>query len=407
MPTINSRILDQILGIPNTKITKVEQNETEIHFYLEFTNESTTCPNCGAECDIVHEEKETKTIRDMQVVGRKCFLHFTHRRFKCSKCNKTFMERLEWVDPYERLTQRYAKWLSDYGLKIDVKNLSKIEKIGYSTVERVVKNNNYTHLFPDKKDFPINAGMDEFSQKKGRGNFCVLIANNDTKKPFDILPSRDEAILENYFSSIPEEVREKNKSFTIDMWKIFIKQIKKYFPNSEIIIDRFHVMKCLNKCIDKTRRRLQKLIAKDRSKKLKDLRWVILKNNEDLTNEEKEKLKFAFECSQGIKEMYELKEGVRAVFQKKISKEKARKKMRKLLDEAKEINDKSIKSFIKTYNSFEDYILNYFDERKSNGLVEGINNKIKLIKRMAYGMPNFINFSGRILATFSCNYSQI
>lgn len=407
MKTTNSGVLEQILAIPHARIIEVKQNETEIHFYLEFTNESSTCPNCGAKCDIIHEKKETKTIRDMQVFGKKCFLHFIHRRFKCSKCNKTFMERLDWIDPYERLTQRYARWLSNYGLRIDVKNLSKTEGVGYSTVERIVKKNNYAYLFPDKKDFPVNAGIDEFSQKKGRDDFCVLITNNDTKKPYDVLPSRNEEELKRYFGSIPEDVRNEVNSFTMDMWKIFIKLVEKYFPNAKIVVDRFHVTKCLNKCIDKTRRRLQKLIAKDRSEKLKNLRWIILKNNEDLTNEEKDKLKFAFECSQGIKEMYWLKEDIRTVFEKKISKEKARKKMNKLMKKAKEINDRSIKSFIKTYNMFEEYILNYFDERKSNGLVEGINNKIKVIKRIAYGMPNFTNFAGRILGNFGCNYSPI
>ena len=225
----------------------------------------------------------------------------------------------------------------------------------------------------------------------------MIITNNDEHKPFDILPSRDEGELERYFHSIPKKARENVQSFTLDMWKVYIILIEKHFPNATIILDRFHVMKCLNKCIDKTRRRLQKLIAKDRSEKLKDLRWIILKNNKDLTVEDKEKLQFAFECSKGIKEMYELKEAIRAVFEKKISKEKARKQLKKLIEKAKEIHDKSIKSFIKTYNTFEEYILNYFHKRKSNGLVEGIINKIKVIKRRAYGMPNFVNFSGRIL----------
>ncbi len=403
----NFDILEQILAVPNTKIINVKQNETEIHIYLECVNESAVCPNCGCECDTVHEKKEIKTIRDCAVFGKKCFLHFTHRRFSCSRCKQTFMERLKWVDSYGRNTQRYSDWLKRYGLKIDLKSLSNLEDIGYSTVERIIKNHNHTFLFPDKKIFPVNAGMDEFSQLKGRGNFCTLIADNDAKKPFDILPSRDEAVLEHYFSSIPEKVRKRNKSFTVDMWKVFIKLIKKYFPNSEIVIDRFHVMKCLNKCIDKTRRRLQNLISKERSKQLKNLRWIILKNNEDLTIEEKEKLQFAFECSEGIRKMYKLKERIRKVFEKKISKEQARYELRELINGAEEITDKSINSFIKTYNQFEEYILNYFNERKSNGLVEGINNKIKLIKRIAYGMPNFINFSGRILAAFSCNYSRI
>ena len=407
MNTINFTILEQILGIPNTKITEINQSETEIHIYIECTNQSALCPICRCECDTVHEQKEKKEIRDCSVFGKKCFLHFIHRRFKCRKCNRTFMEKLSWIDSYGRYTQRYADWLASYGITLDIKNLSKREDIGYSTVERIVKNRNYAYLFPDKNNFPVNAGIDEFAQKKGRGNFCVLIANNDTKKPFDVLPSRDEEELDRYFNSIPKETRDNTQSFTLDMWKIFIKLVKKYFPNAKIVVDRFHVMKCLLKCIDKTRRRLQKIIAKDRSEKLKDLRWIILKNNENLTLEEKEKLYFAFECSKGIKEMYELKENIRAVFEKKMSKEEARKKLRTLVSKAKEINDKSIKSFIKTYNTFEDYILNYFDNRQSNGLLEGMNNKIKLIKRVAYGMPNFINFSARILWTFNCNHSPI
>ncbi len=408
MPQTNFEIIEAILGIPNTKITKVEQSEKEIHVYLEFTNESTICPNCKCECDIVHERKEKKEVRDCQIVGKKTFLHFIHRRFSCSNCNNTFMERFDWIDSYGRYTQRFADWLKDYGLNIDLKSLSKLQDVGYSTVERIMKNYNHSFLFPEKTKFPIHAGIDEFSQKKGRGNFCTLITNNEINKPFDILSSRDEKELEHYFSSIPNEIRAKVKSFTVDMWKIFIKQIKKYFSNCEIIIDRFHVTKCLNKCIDKTRRRLQKLISHERSKQLKNLRWIILKNHKDLTLEEKEKLEFAFECSEGLKKMYNFKEKIRQVFEKKIDKEEAKLELREIINKAKEeITDKSIRSFIKTYNMFEDYILNYFNERKSNGLVEGINNKIKLIKRIAYGMSNFINFSGRILATFLCNYSHV
>lgn len=197
------------------------------------------------------------------------------------------------------------------------------------------------------------------------------------------------------------------KSFTIDMWKACINLIHKFFSNCKIIIDRFHVMKCLNKCIDKTRRRLQKLINKEDSKQLKNLRWLILKNGDELTEEERQKLSFAFECSKPLEQIYQFKEKVRAIFEKKIPKEKARQKLRKLIDKAnEEIPHRAIKSFIKTYNTYEDYILNYFEQRRSNGSLEGIINKIKLIKRKAFGMTDFYNFSGRVLQAFNCNYSR-
>ena len=92
MDTPNFTILEQILGIPNTKITKIRQSETEIHIHLECTNQSAVCPICNCECDTVHEQKEKREIRDCSVFGKKCFLHFIHRRFKCSKCIKSFIK---------------------------------------------------------------------------------------------------------------------------------------------------------------------------------------------------------------------------------------------------------------------------------------------------------------------------
>ena len=399
-------IFEQILGFPNIKVKDIKINEKEITFEIECSNKYAGCPTCNKPCESIHEVS-IKKIRDRHLLDKRCWIILHHRRFKCNNCNNSFMERLSWLDSYGKYTTRYAEWISKLGKEIDVKNISQIEKVGYKTVERIVKNGNFELLFPDRNRFPIHAGIDEFALRKGRGNFCVVINDNEQNKPYDILPSRENSTLISYFESIPKKVRDKIKSFTIDMWKAGISLIREFFSNCKIIIDRFHVMKCLNKCIDKTRRRLQKLINKEDSKQLKNLRWIILKNGDELTEEERQKLSFAFERSKPLEQIYHLKEKVRAIFEKKIPKEKARQKLRKLIDKAnEEIPHRAIKSFIKTYNTYEDYILNYFEQRRSNGSLEGIINKIKLIKRKAFGMTNFYNFSGRVFQAFNCNYSR-
>jgi len=399
-------IFEQILGFPYIKVKDVKINDKEIIFEIECSNKSAKCPVCNKPCESVHE-LDIKRIRDRHLLDKRCWIILHHRRFKCNHCNKTFMERLPWIDEYGKYTTRYAEWIEKLGKEIDVKSLSEMEGIGYKTVERIIKNGNFELMFPNKNMFPIHAGIDEFALRKGRGNFCVVINDNEQNKPYDILSSRENENLISYFQSIPNKIRDKVKSITIDIWKAGIKLLREFFTNCQIIIDRFHVMKSLNKCIDKTRRRLQKLINKEDSKQLKNLRWIMLKNGKDLIEEEKKKLSFAFERSKALQQTYEFKEKVRSIFEMRISKEKAKQRLRKIIDKAdKEIPHRAIKSFIKTYNTYEDYILNYFNERKSNGLSEGIINKIKLIKRKAFGMTNFYNFSGRIFQAFNCNYSR-
>lgn len=399
--------IESLLDLPFVKIDNINVNEKDVLFEVECTNKVSNCPTCSNVCESIHEVS-LKKIKDMHLLNKNCWILLHHRRFSCNHCNETFMERLSWLDINGRYTTRYAEWIKRLGREIDVKNLSELEGVGYKTVENIIRSNNHKFLFPDKNSFPIHAGMDEFTMKKGRGNFCVLITNNEKKKPYEILPSKENKGLISYFRSIPPKIRNKVKTFTIDMWKAGINIIGDLFPNCKITIDRFHVMKSLNKCLDKTRRRLQKLINKEDSKQLKNLRWIMLKNGEDLVEEEKQKLCFAFERSYELKKIYSLKESIRNVFEMKISKEEARVKLRELVDEANiEIPHRSIKSFIKTYNCYEDYILNYFDERRSNGMIEGMINKIKAIKRRAFGMTNFYNFSGRIHQAFNCNYSQV
>lgn len=390
---------EKLLGFPDIHILNVTFAEKEVLFELECTNKNATCPNCGALCESIHEVSIRK-IRDRHMSDKRCWILLHHRRFKCNKCQETFMERLPWIDHYGQYTLRYAEWIQKLGKEIDVKSVSELEEVGYKTVERIVNHHNHQHLFPDKESFPEEIGIDEFSRRKGR-KFAVVINDNKKHKPYDILPSKEKETLETYFKSIPEKIRNNVKSCTIDIWKTAIPLIQKYFSNAEIIIDLFHTIKCLNKCIDKTRRRLQNLINKEDGKKLKNLRWIILKNKEDITDEEKQKLSFAFELSKPLEQLYTFKEKVRAIFKKKISKANARVLLKKLVDKArKEIPHKAVLSFIKTYNTYEEEILNYFHERKSNGILEGINNKIKLIKRMAFGMTNFYHLSGRILSAF-------
>ena len=185
------------------------------------------------------------------------------------------------------------------------------------------------------------------------------------------------------------------------MWSNVINLVEEFFPNAAIVIDRFHVQKQLNKAVDKVRKTAQRTLSKEERKELKGLRWIILKNNDTLDEEERLLLKKAFRYSTTLRQAYLRKEEFRGIFEKHTDKNKAARQLENWIAKTSAIHRRSITTFLKTLSKRKPYILNYFNRLESNGFMEGIMNKVKLIKRKAYGMTNFGHLRTRILLSFT------
>jgi transposase len=187
----------------------------------------------------------------------------------------------------------------------------------------------------------------------------------------------------------PLEVREKVEEVSVDMWGGFPKVVEKVFPNAVVVIDRFHVMKAVNQELNQIRR--QAGVFERGSK------FLLLKNGKDLTCEEKEKLAQFLKCSKRLAKAYQWKEEFRAIYEQPLTVEEGKRQIRAWLGKARAVYSESVT----TIRNHLDGICNYFRNRTTSGVIEGINNRIKLIKRQAYGFANFTNFRERLLACFS------
>jgi transposase len=170
------------------------------------------------------------------------------------------------------------------------------------------------------------------------------------------------------------------------MWGGFPKVIKEVFPNALIVIDRFHVSKLVNKALNKIRLFLD-------LKGLKN-RCLLLKNGVDLTAEEKLDLESLLNQSPCLKIADELKEELREIYETSTTSKMGRRKLEKWLTFAKCI-------FGQTAETLEKYIeeiCHYFVSRTTSGVMEGINNKIKLIIRQSYGFKSFHSLREKLLA---------
>ena len=187
----------------------------------------------------------------------------------------------------------------------------------------------------------------------------------------------------------PLEVRKQVEEVSVDMWGGFPKVVQEVFPNAEIVIDRFHVMKAVNEELNKIRKQVGVF---ERSSK-----FILLKNGKDLTEEETLKLRQILHSSKRLRKAYQWKEELRAIYEKRLTVEEGKCQIKQWLNQARSIYCE----VITTIHSHLDGICNYFRNRTTNGVMEGINNRIKLIKRQAYGFVNFNNFRERLLACFS------
>ncbi len=172
------------------------------------------------------------------------------------------------------------------------------------------------------------------------------------------------------------------------MWGGFPKVVQEVFPNANLVFDRFHVMKPVNEELNKVR--------KQTAMTIKGSKFILLKNGVDLSEAERMKLTSILECSKRLKLAYELKEEFREIFETCHTVEEGKSQLLLWLRKARTIYS----DVLTTIRNHLDGICNYFLSRTTSGVMEGINNKLKLIKRQAYGFVNFDNFRARLLACF-------
>jgi len=158
----------------------------------------------------------------------------------------------------------------------------------------------------------------------------------------------------------------------------------------EVVVDRYHVAKNYRECVDKVRkqecRRLKKELSKTEYEEIKGVMWIVRENNEDLSSDERKKLNRLFEYSSELKLAYTFREELTAIFEMRLTKEEAKKRLLKWADKVRRSVLTCFDQFLTTLDNWLDEIVNYFVNRLSSGFVEGLNNKVKTIKRRCYGI---------------------
>jgi transposase len=386
-------ILTQLLSIPNYKVVGIEMTEDTIALDIESTRKSAKCSRCGTYSTNLHENLP-RTVRDLPISGKACYLRFVRRRFFCSQCSKPFSESLSFVGERRDYTKRYQAWIFHQVKENNITAVQRLEGLTYDQTESIF-------LTEAKARIPANPfanlkrlGIDEISLRKGKQDFVLILTNLDTADVVDVLEKRTQEKLRARLEQLTEQERSQIEEVAIDMWKPYSTVCEELLPNAIITVDRFHVAKAVNEELKK----LKNQEKKQHPEVIKGAHYPLLKNQENLTDTQQEKLDQVYESCPTLRMAHRLKECLRHIFEYHSTREKAIQRLHKwsLIAEKEHLFPR----FRKTLSNWLDKIANYFCQRTTSGMVEGINNKVKLIKRRAFGFRNFENFRLRVIAAF-------
>ena len=328
------------------------------------------------------------------------FLNVNRRRFKCSHCRKVFSEELDFVKKRRTYTKRLGAQVIREVLETDVVNAGKRNGMTSAEIETLLKEL-AEDLLSEKPEGLKRLGIDEISQLKGGKNSAAVLVDLDKRKPIALLEKRNKEVIAEYLRSLGLDILNQIEEVSIDLWGAYKSVVEELIPNAQIVADRFHVMKQINEELDNQRKKEKREIEKIKNKKqkekkletIKHSKYPLLKKKEKLNEMEKEKLESVRKLVPKLGKMSEKKEELRDVFESQITGDEGFDKMVEWTESAYKYFPKSCR----TIKRWIDEILAYFDNRTTQGAVEGINQKIKLIKRRAYGLTNFDNFRRRVL----------
>jgi transposase len=389
---LNSYYTEKLLGLQGVAIKNITENEERYEIAIEHLRKPCICPCCGAKTDKIHDYRYQR-VKELSAFEKKVVLILRKRRYACS-CGKRFAEPNAFLAKYQRMTQRAIMGLLD---KLrDSRSYTSVAHefdVSTSTVIRFFRNIQYSKPV----ELPEVIGIDEFKGNSGGEKFHGILTDLGERKVIDILKTRYEHDLCDYFKKYD---RKNVKYFVSDMYKPYAEIAEAYFPNATYVIDRYHWIRQAVWAFEAVRKEVQKQFSKKHRIYFKKSRYLLLKHQDKLTDDERQQVLIMLDISPSLSTAYFLKELLYSI----LDEQDPHKQKELFSDWIEEALESEIPAFVKcakTYYNWFTPITNSFFCPYTNGFTEGCNNKIKVLKRNAYGLQDFKRFRNRILFMFS------
>lgn len=386
------------LDIPDVQVLKTELTRAgELILTVESTLTSTTCRRCGRTITEGNGHDEARLLRHLPILGHPVYLRIRPKRFRCPHCDghPTTTQKLDWYDPAALHTKAYERHLIVLLINSTLTDVAAKEDVTYDALLGVM--NRWIGCTVAWETLPAfeTLGIDEIALTKGHGDFVAVLSARTSSGEVHllaVLPDRRKATVVAFLTAMPATRQAQIRTVCSDMWEGYVTAAQEVLPHATIVVDRFHVAQHYRDGVDSLRkqeiRRLREELPQHQRDDLKHTLWPFRKRPADLSETEQERLERLLGHSPALRRAYTLREELTRIFDTARSKADGLRRLGFWRQRVARSGLTCFEAFLKLFDRWGDLIGNYFVHRQSSGFVEGLNTKLKVLKRRCYGLKH-------------------
>jgi transposase len=376
-------LLRTLIALKQTRITGFEFTDVGIEIWVAPTTRVPYCSGCLCHARHVYDHR-AREWRHLDFGGMKVTLKYRQRRVVCPRCGGVRVELVPWAEPDSDFTRDFEDQVAYLAQVTDQTTVMKMMRISWKTVgsiaQRVV-----ARLGPaDRLNGLEFIGIDELSYRKHH-EYITTVVDHIHARVVWAAPGKSAATVAGFFEALGPERAAKLKGVTMDMSAAFIAAVKNGAPQAQIVFDRFHVQRMAQDAVDQVRREQVRLLAgTDDAKVLKKARWALLKNPWNLSAVEEGKLVDVQRENRPLYRAYLLKETLANILGGGPV-DLARERLKAWTSWAAHSRLAPFKKLAATIRDHVEGVLAFIATGLTNAPIEGLNGKIRVITRRAYG----------------------
>ena len=374
-------------------------------------NHPKRCSRCGEIVVEIHDVSERR-VRDLPILEAQTWLVFPRARLACPRCGPT-VEAVPWLDRYQRITTRLAAAIARLAQVLPIKHVAAWFGVGWETVKQIDRHALERRLGPVDLSAVRVIAIDEFALHRGQ-RYATVVAEVPTKRVLWVGRGRAQADVRAFVALLGPAGCARVEAVVMDMSPAFAAEVRAACPQAAVVYDLFHVAAMYARDvvdrvrIDETNRLGRALPRGDRGRGrrvkerrvLQGARWLLLRNRRDVrTRADRVRLRELLAANRALFVAYVLKDDLKRLWHYRHP-GAARRFWRDWYRRAVESGVPALLRFARRLDQRIDGVINHCRYPLNNGLLEGMNNKIKLLKRMAYGYRDDDYFFLKIRAAF-------
>jgi transposase len=403
---MSTSLLYHAFGIRGYQYTRTDYQDGQTIFTIHQEPETCRCAACGSS-QVQSRGRVERRFRTVPIGRRATFVVLPIPRVECLACGVVRQVEIPFADPRRSYTSAFERYALELGRRMTIRDVAKHLDVGWDMIKEIQKRDLSRRFAKPKLKHLRRLAIDEISIAKGH-RYLTVVLDLDSGAVVFVGDGKGADALKPFWKRLRPS-KAKIEAVAMDMSAAYRGAVSTHLPKAKIVFDRFHVMKLFNEKLSDLRRALHREATDVLQKKvLKGTRWLLLKASENLDEEkdEKSRLGEALALNQSLATAYYLKEDLRQ-FWEQPGKKFATAFLDGWLKRAEASGIKRLQQMARTLAAHRSGLLAYYDVMITSGPMEGTNNKIKTMKRQAYGFRDREFFKLKILAIHESRYELV